>query len=83
MKIKSDPYSRVLNCLQFKTDPSVVPTPTKLTNQTRSTVLIGPSGPMKWYAMKYFTLKTLNTNSQGKVAKQIFGNLPCRSPLKN
>ena len=21
LKIKSDPYSRVLNCLQFKTDP--------------------------------------------------------------
>ena len=46
-------------------------------------ILIGPSGPMKWYAMKHFTLKTLNTNSQGKVARQIFGNLPCRSPLKN
>ena len=46
-------------------------------------ILIGPSGPMKWYAIRYFTLKTLNTNSQGKVARQIFGNLPCRSPLKN
>ena len=51
--------------------------------EQKSPLLIGPSGPVKWYAMKYFTLKTLNTNSQGKVARQIFGNLPCRSPLKN
>ena len=36
-KIKSEPYSRVLNCVQFKTDPSVGSMPIRIMNPTRST----------------------------------------------